>query len=506
MNNCMPDWNFESDLYVNNQKKAMGQDQEFVELLWRNGQIVLHSQALQKSTLDSNDPRHVQEHEQPTIRASGGELYGNSSNLIQEDETVSWIDYPLEDPFEKDLCSNFLSELPACEVESNKSIRQFEEGKFAKFGPFNAANVVASSQPPKRKPSIVQEFSGTPIPPTRFHFPDSSHKKHNLEGLGKVASFSQFSTPFKDASGSFNGQVGEKGSGNLAQGEARECSAMTVGSSHCGSNHVLLDPDISLGSSNCAGTATLSAEPFKDDVRILTSLSEKGKTDTHETTVTSSSGGSGSSLERSCQSMGGHGHKRKGKDVEESEDQSEATELKPASGKRAGSSRRTRAAEVHNLSERRRRDRINEKMRTLQELIPHCNKTDKASMLDEAIEYLKSLQLQLQVMWMGSGIKPMMFPGVQHYMSQMAMGMSPISLPNPMHLPRVPFVGPSMMQNAALSDQYARYMGFHLMQSTSQPMNIFGYGVQAVQPRKTTISPKNSTAPISGGASDNAVK
>jgi phytochrome-interacting factor 4 len=45
----------------------------------------------------------------------------------------------------------------------------------------------------------------------------------------------------------------------------------------------------------------------------------------------------------------------------------------------------------------RRRDRINEKMRALQELIPHCNKTDKASMLDEAIEYLKWLQLQVQV-------------------------------------------------------------------------------------------------------------
>nr|GEY31852.1 phytochrome interacting factor 3 [Tanacetum cinerariifolium] len=57
---------------------------------------------------------------------------------------------------------------------------------------------------------------------------------------------------------------------------------------------------------------------------------------------------------------------------------------------------RSRAAEVHNLSERRRRDRINEKMKALQELIPRCNKSDKASMLDEAIEYLKSLQMQVQ--------------------------------------------------------------------------------------------------------------
>ncbi|KAM0845804.1 hypothetical protein ACQ4PT_056111 [Festuca glaucescens] len=60
-------------------------------------------------------------------------------------------------------------------------------------------------------------------------------------------------------------------------------------------------------------------------------------------------------------------------------------------------SKRRRAAQEHNLSERRRRDRINEKMRALQELVPGCNKTDKASMLDEAIEYLKSLQLQVQM-------------------------------------------------------------------------------------------------------------
>ncbi|EFJ14236.1 hypothetical protein SELMODRAFT_29179, partial [Selaginella moellendorffii] len=60
-------------------------------------------------------------------------------------------------------------------------------------------------------------------------------------------------------------------------------------------------------------------------------------------------------------------------------------------------SKRSRAAEVHNLSERKRRDRINERMKALQELIPNSNKTDKASMLDEAIEYLKLLQHQLQV-------------------------------------------------------------------------------------------------------------
>ncbi|KAI6699256.1 hypothetical protein NL676_013580 [Syzygium grande] len=77
------------------------------------------------------------------------------------------------------------------------------------------------------------------------------------------------------------------------------------------------------------------------------------------------------------------------------------------------SSKRSRTAEVHNLSEKRRRSRINEKMKALQSLIPNSNKTDKASMLDEAIEYLKQLQLQVQMLSMRNGLSlhPMCLPG-----------------------------------------------------------------------------------------------
>ncbi|XP_073010450.1 transcription factor SPATULA-like isoform X2 [Typha latifolia] len=94
---------------------------------------------------------------------------------------------------------------------------------------------------------------------------------------------------------------------------------------------------------------------------------------------------------------------------------------------RSSGSKRSRAAEVHNLSEKRRRSRINEKMKALQNLIPNSNKTDKASMLDEAIEYLKQLQLQVQMLSMRNGLylNPTYFSGGLQSLqgSQMSMGL-----------------------------------------------------------------------------------
>lgn len=146
---------------------------------------------------------------------------------------------------------------------------------------------------------------------------------------------------------------------------------------------------------------------------------------------------SGSSTERGSSDQP-HNLKRKTRDNEESGCRSEDVEeedsvgIKKTCHARGGTgSKRSRAAEVHNLSERRRRDRINEKMRALQELIPNCNKADKASMLDEAIEYLKTLQLQVQIMSMGAGfcVPPMMFPtGVQHMHAAQMPHFSPMSL------------------------------------------------------------------------------
>lgn len=80
---------------------------------------------------------------------------------------------------------------------------------------------------------------------------------------------------------------------------------------------------------------------------------------------------------------------------------------------RSHSTRRSRAAAVHNQSERRRRDRINQKMKALQKLVPNASKTDKASMLDEVIVYLKQLQAQVQMMSVRNMPQMMMPLGVQ---------------------------------------------------------------------------------------------
>ncbi|KAK9271032.1 hypothetical protein L1049_026621 [Liquidambar formosana] len=63
--------------------------------------------------------------------------------------------------------------------------------------------------------------------------------------------------------------------------------------------------------------------------------------------------------------------------------------------------RRGQATNSHSLAERVRREKISERMRMLQELVPGCNKiTGKAVMLDEIINYVQSLQQQVEFLSM----------------------------------------------------------------------------------------------------------
>lgn len=70
----------------------------------------------------------------------------------------------------------------------------------------------------------------------------------------------------------------------------------------------------------------------------------------------------------------------------------------PAQPRQRVRARRGQATDPHSIAERLRRERIAERMKALQELVPNANKTDKASMLDEIIDYVKFLQLQVKVL------------------------------------------------------------------------------------------------------------
>ncbi|KAK7411373.1 hypothetical protein VNO78_02806 [Psophocarpus tetragonolobus] len=123
------------------------------------------------------------------------------------------------------------------------------------------------------------------------------------------------------------------------------------------------------------------------------------------------------------------------------------------------SKRRSRTAAIHNQSERKRRDRINQKMKALQRLVPNANKTDKASMLDEVINYLKQLQAQIQVMNMAS-MPQMMVPLAMQQQLQMSMlarmgaaglgmGMGLVNMNNIAAQPSGPRSLPQLMQQTS---------------------------------------------------------
>ncbi|CAL9102345.1 unnamed protein product [Musa textilis] len=63
--------------------------------------------------------------------------------------------------------------------------------------------------------------------------------------------------------------------------------------------------------------------------------------------------------------------------------------------------RRGQATDSHSLAERVRREKISQRMKLLQDLVPGCNKvTGKAVMLDEIIIYVQSLQRQVEFLSM----------------------------------------------------------------------------------------------------------
>ncbi|EOA21218.1 hypothetical protein CARUB_v10001567mg [Capsella rubella] len=130
--------------------------------------------------------------------------------------------------------------------------------------------------------------------------------------------------------------------------------------------------------------------------------------------------------------------------------QMEEEEEKKGGGKSSVSTKRSRAAAIHNQSERKRRDKINQRMKTLQKLVPNSSKTDKASMLDEVIEYLKQLQAQVSMM-SRMNMPSMMLPMAlqQQQQLQMSLMSNPMGLGIGMGMPGLGLLDLNSMNRAA---------------------------------------------------------
>ncbi|KAK8921797.1 Transcription factor PIF1 [Platanthera zijinensis] len=446
-------------------------DQEFTELQWKNRNVLMKSTTLKKHQAIMNEVEEDQK------------IAPNSATLAVEDEIAYFFPYEY---LEKEFGCDFL-----CEFPSPHAIGTDKPNKSLNLPHYQ--NRLSSPKP------CVHESA------QQYVHPENS----------SIVNFSQFSRPQKlDMSTETQKKIHSEGG---------ESSSMVTGSSSiCGSNQVQNHVGL-INTNGSNATTVLPERKLKEDFEP-SFVSERVQTDTYELTGTSSSGRSGVSIRTGPQEISNQRCKRKGRETEESCSLSEEGDYESADGKAAQRSRRSRAAEVHNLSERKRRDRINEKMKALQDLIPHCTKSDKASMLDEAIEYLKSLQQQVQIMWMGSGMATMMFPNIQNYMTHMGLGIGRAPM---LQLPRVPLVNqpmptspsanqmqvcppsinhmrfPNQLCSSQMPESFAPHLGFHHMQPFPQAMSMYAYGSQMAQQNQMAAIIRNSSMSSDGFAPDN---
>ncbi|CAO2162937.1 unnamed protein product [Urochloa humidicola] len=82
--------------------------------------------------------------------------------------------------------------------------------------------------------------------------------------------------------------------------------------------------------------------------------------------------------------------------------------------------RKGQATNRHSLAERLRREKISERMKLLQDLVPGCSKvTGKAVMLDEIINYVQSLQRQVEFLSMKlAAVNPQLGLNIQGLLSK----------------------------------------------------------------------------------------
>ncbi|KAL8113929.1 uncharacterized protein LOC141663767 isoform X2 [Apium graveolens] len=104
---------------------------------------------------------------------------------------------------------------------------------------------------------------------------------------------------------------------------------------------------------------------------------------------------------KKCKKQRKESASRRSGDDEKKKNGEEIEKNEPPTGYIHVRARRGQATDSHSLAERVRREKISERMKLLQALVPGCDKvTGKALMLDEIINYVQSLQNQVEFLSM----------------------------------------------------------------------------------------------------------
>ncbi|KAL7001360.1 hypothetical protein U1Q18_002510 [Sarracenia purpurea var. burkii] len=158
--------------------------------------------------------------------------------------------------------------------------------------------------------------------------------------------------------------------------------------------------------------------------------------------------------------------------------------------------RRGQATNSHSLAERVRREKISERMKFLQDLVPGCSKvTGKAVMLDEIINYVQSLQRQVEFLSMKlATVNPRLDFNLEGLLtkdilqsragpSSSSLGYSPdMSMPfPPLHQSQPGLIQPGLSSMADCSDAIRRSINSQLTTTLSggykeptQVLNVWG--------------------------------
>uniref|UniRef100_A0ACD5XFW5 Uncharacterized protein n=1 Tax=Avena sativa TaxID=4498 RepID=A0ACD5XFW5_AVESA len=203
-----------------------------------------------------------------------------------------------------------------------------------------------------------------------------------------------------DARGSYGGQFGLPDDGPV--GALRE---MELGNGRDESS--VSDP-----ASAGAGTALKGASDGNARKRKAAGGKGKGKDSSMSTSAKDllAKDDSASKRCKSMESNGGEDSSAKGKAAQSSSENGGKKQGKDGTSKPVPDphqdfihvrARRGEATDSHSLAERVRREKISQRMKLLQDLVPGCNKVvGKAVMLDEIINYVQSLQRQVEFLSM----------------------------------------------------------------------------------------------------------